>query len=208
MIRVIGVIIKAMQKFNVGTGYVRTICNPGINNKAGVYFIDGYLYAKDKQANKIDYYRLQYPLHCYVRVNVMVCEGCISYIQCKALSHEKTTLYNLHKLKMETTELKTTKVDYSDLPQNRYFVITREFLSPGSEFQDATKQQVNQIKKDGFTVAFRLFDDDGIHYYSGYLKTKYEGCEQAFRPLEDYGMPNAGCTDIKYLESDKKWHSL
>lgn len=43
-----------------------------------------------------------------------------------------------------------------------------------------------------------MFYDDGIHYYNGLLKTKYEGTGAAFNPLEDYGMPNAGCTDIKY----------
>lgn len=99
-------------------------------------------------------------------------------------------------------------VDYSNLPQNKSFVVTHDYLDPNSEFTNATTAQLRQIKKHGFTCHFKMYDDDGIHYYSGYLLGKYEGCEQAFNPLEDYGMPNAGCTDIKYKESDGKYHSL
>ncbi|MCW3111307.1 MAG: hypothetical protein JWQ09_5813 [Segetibacter sp.] len=98
-------------------------------------------------------------------------------------------------------------LDYSHLPQNKYFVVTKSFLDL-DEFEAATKQQLAQIKKDGFTIHFKMYDDDGIHYYSGYLKAKYDGSEAAFAPLDDYGMPNAGCTDIKYKEADGKYHSL
>jgi hypothetical protein len=43
---------------------------------------------------------------------------------------------------------------------------------------------------------FQIFDDDGIHYYSGF----YIGLddESLFGPLEDYGTPNAGATEIRY----------
>ena len=99
-------------------------------------------------------------------------------------------------------------IDYSNLPQNESFVITKEYLTPNSDFQDATKEQLLQINKDGFTVHFMMYDDDDILYYGGYLKTDLEGSEDAFAPLDDYGMPNAGCTDIKYKESDGKYHSL
>lgn len=99
-------------------------------------------------------------------------------------------------------------VDYSDLPQNDSFVITKDYLEPNCQFADATEVQKAQIKKDGFTVHFMMYDDDQELYYGGYLKTKLEGSEGAFRPLEDWGMPNAGCTDIKYKEADGKYHSL
>jgi len=41
---------------------------------------------------------------------------------------------------------------------------------------------------------FQMYDDDGNLYYDGTIFGKYEG----FEPLDDFGMPNAGCTGIKY----------
>jgi hypothetical protein len=42
-------------------------------------------------------------------------------------------------------------------------------------------------------ATFSLYDDDDICYYEGMLYGEYEG----FEPLDDYGMPNAGCTYMK-----------
>lgn len=48
---------------------------------------------------------------------------------------------------------------------------------------------------------FRLLDDDGNIYYYGFINgSDYEG----FEPLEDYGMPNAGCTEIQYKNPETK----
>jgi len=49
---------------------------------------------------------------------------------------------------------------------------------------------------------FRLLDDDGEVYYVG-----YSGNSSSFSPLDDFGMPNAGCTDIQYFENGR-WESL
>jgi len=49
---------------------------------------------------------------------------------------------------------------------------------------------------------FRLLDDDGEVYYKG-----FSGNNSSFSPLDDFGMPNAGCTDIQYFENGK-WESL
>lgn len=40
---------------------------------------------------------------------------------------------------------------------------------------------------------FSMYDDDGICYYEGMLYGDFDG----FEPLDDFGMPNAGCTAIK-----------
>lgn len=48
---------------------------------------------------------------------------------------------------------------------------------------------------------FRLYDDDGNLYYEGYSDDN--SSEKAFAPLDDYGMPNDGCTEIRYLENGK-----
>jgi hypothetical protein len=38
------------------------------------------------------------------------------------------------------------------------------------------------------------YDDDGECYYEGIIYGAYSG----FEPLDDFCMPNAGCTGIKY----------
>ena len=59
---------------------------------------------------------------------------------------------------------------------------------------DYTKRRCNH--------RFRMLDDDGMMYYKGYSDDS-----SSFEPLDDFGMPNAGCTDIQYWENGK-WESL
>jgi hypothetical protein len=54
---------------------------------------------------------------------------------------------------------------------------------------------------------FRLYDDDGELYYSGRLAGDRESEDAGFGSLDDFGMPNAGATEIKYL-IDGKWVTL
>jgi hypothetical protein len=49
---------------------------------------------------------------------------------------------------------------------------------------------------------FRLLDDDGEVYYKGFCS-----CGSSFAPLDDYGMPDSGCTEIQYLVNGK-WATL
>jgi len=52
---------------------------------------------------------------------------------------------------------------------------------------------------------FKMYDDDGELYYSGRIIGNYSG----FEPLDDFGTPNAGCTEIKLLNSKtNKWETL
>jgi hypothetical protein len=49
---------------------------------------------------------------------------------------------------------------------------------------------------------FLLLDDDGEIYYGGIIQgTDYEG----FEPLDDYGTPNAGATEIQYQNPEGEW---
>ncbi len=50
---------------------------------------------------------------------------------------------------------------------------------------------------------FRMYDDDGNLYYGGYSL-----CDSDFGPLWDFGMPNAGCTGIKYRNASGKYEWL
>jgi len=124
--------------------------------------------------------------------------------------YDNVNWINDHELNAPVVE--AISIDYSNLPQSDTFVITKDYLSVNSgstpDFATATDEQKVQIKKDGFTVHFLMYDDDDILYYGGYLKTELDGSEEAFEPLDCYGMPNAGCTDIKYKEKDGKYHSL
>ena len=67
---------------------------------------------------------------------------------------------------------------------------------PGVDFSD--------IKKHG--ERFRLFDDDGILYLSGYCV--HDGGEDSiFAPL-DFAMAEYGCTDIQYRDKNGIWESI
>lgn len=57
----------------------------------------------------------------------------------------------------------------------------------------------------GTTRAFRMYDDDGELYYSGRYVGPDDEC--MFGPLDDWGTPNAGATDIRYWEHGK-WERL
>ncbi len=53
---------------------------------------------------------------------------------------------------------------------------------------------------------FRMFDDDGVHYYSGYWVPRGDATE--FEPLDCFGRPNAGCTTIKVRGGDGSYSSV
>jgi hypothetical protein len=50
---------------------------------------------------------------------------------------------------------------------------------------------------------FKMYDDDGELYYEGYSLAGSD-----FGPLWDFGMPNAGCTGIKYKGKSGKYEWL
>jgi len=41
---------------------------------------------------------------------------------------------------------------------------------------------------------FKMYDDDGILYFTG----RIEGYSTGFEPLDDFGGPDSGCTEIRY----------
>ena len=55
---------------------------------------------------------------------------------------------------------------------------------------------------------FRMLDDDGNVYYTGFCIVGGE-YESDFAPLDDYGAPNAGCTGIQYQDGPNgSWEYL
>lgn len=61
--------------------------------------------------------------------------------------------------------------------------------------------------KAGEGFAFRMKDDDGEIYYEGRFLGD-EKSEDAFGPLDDFGMPDAGCTSIEYRNAQGGWETL
>lgn len=56
---------------------------------------------------------------------------------------------------------------------------------------------------------FRMKDGDGEVYYEGVMViTGDDGDEAEFRPLDDFGTPNAGATDIEYQRADGTWEVI
>ena len=49
---------------------------------------------------------------------------------------------------------------------------------------------------------FRMTDDDGLLWVYGTCS------HEEFFPLEDFGMPGFGCTQIEYKQSNGKWEML
>lgn len=81
----------------------------------------------------------------------------------------------------------------------------------------ATKNDEARLRA-GEGVPFRMLDDDGEIYYYGRIleesectpqyEGNYFGGESEFAPLDNFGRPNAGCTDIQYKNKEGKWESL
>lgn len=71
--------------------------------------------------------------------------------------------------------------------------------------RNAPTELVAKLEAGEFRQRFRMYDDDGELYYEGRIVGEYDG----FEPLDDYGTPNAGCTEIRYWNTDsKEWERL
>ncbi len=57
------------------------------------------------------------------------------------------------------------------------------------------------IKLTGYQIhSFEMFDDDGILYYTGRIIADNMDYATQFKPLDDFGQPNAGAVSIQYPE--------
>jgi hypothetical protein len=73
--------------------------------------------------------------------------------------------------------------------------------------RDITAEQIARLNA-GEGAQFRLKDDDGEIYFEGRFVGD-EKSEDAFGPLDDYGLPDSGCTSIEYFNPAKeKWQAL
>lgn len=93
------------------------------------------------------------------------------------------------------------------------WVITQDFLEETDQqvfgpYDIPKHHQDALIAGDG--LDFRMYDDDGNLYYQGRVvfDSDYQAEDMQFEPLTDFGMPYAGCTEIRYLEDDNQWRTL
>lgn len=67
------------------------------------------------------------------------------------------------------------------------------------------------VKSGGIIRKFRLYDDDSELYFTGEMVCE-NGSDPVnspdiFAPLDDYGMPDSGCTSIEVLE-ERGWRVI
>jgi len=70
----------------------------------------------------------------------------------------------------------------------------------------ADPKLVERLVHEGAGDTFRMTDDDGEVYYVG--RIILDDNTSGFEPLDDFGMPNAGCTSIEYREKTGAWVML
>ena len=62
---------------------------------------------------------------------------------------------------------------------------------------------VDNLLRPDFGHVFRMGDDDGVVYYQGRCSVVDD-----FAPLDDFGMPDSGCTWIEYKNKNGEWERL
>jgi hypothetical protein len=72
--------------------------------------------------------------------------------------------------------------------------------------RDAPEEMLARLRA-GDGEPFRLYDDDEELYYDGLFLGDSES-EDGFGPLDDFGTPNAGATEIRYRRAGGKWETL
>lgn len=83
--------------------------------------------------------------------------------------------------------------DYLFLDDPETFTSAQGVMGP----HNITQEQ-EQALNSGKGRVFYMYDDDKELYYKGRIVGTDGDDHNAFRPLDDFGLPNAGCTLIKY----------
>ena len=88
------------------------------------------------------------------------------------------------------------------------WIITKDHIEDGaavdtgsSRWEEEAKEWWNNYK-DHLPVRFKMYDDDGELYYEGRMEI------EDFHPLDDFGMPNSGCTELWYSKNNQAFKLL
>lgn len=93
------------------------------------------------------------------------------------------------------------------------WIIWKDHLGDGCEGTMGPSTIPESIQKRlqlGEGEPFRMLDCEDTLYYSGLLlvdESMDENEDYEFTPLDDFGTPNAGCTDIQYKKNGV-WQSI
>lgn len=100
-----------------------------------------------------------------------------------------------------------------DVVSSEYgWIITKDVLSEDLELEDndtgiygprGCSKKLHDALLSGRGHKFKMYDDDDVLYYKG-LFIGDPTSEDGFAPLDDFGMPNAGCTRIDYYDPELK----
>ena len=82
------------------------------------------------------------------------------------------------------------------------WTISRDYINHGAE--NGLTGPRNSSRHTANGTAFQMFDGDGELYYAGTIWGDFEG----FEPLDDFGTPSAGCTEIKLRDADGIFRTL
>jgi len=104
-------------------------------------------------------------------------------------------------------------------PELHQWIITVDYVYESDINKDSTREYIDKTfgeRDDTGTVGpgkfkigvplpypFKMYDDDGNLYYDG-----MSSHPDVFAPLDDFGMPNAGCTEIHYRNKDGEFERL
>ena len=75
---------------------------------------------------------------------------------------------------------------------NYRWIIHVDHLSEEHDSDAGRHGPLDCYKGEENPAVFAMYDDDGVLYYAGVIWGDYTG----FEPLDDYGSPYAGCTEI------------
>jgi hypothetical protein len=92
---------------------------------------------------------------------------------------------------------------------NYHWVITRDLLNlgdVGTFGPSGASLDADAIRRHEQAQPFQLKDDDGELVYEGVYVGPQD--ETLFAPLDDFGLPNAGCTEILYRAESGAWEGL
>ncbi len=83
-----------------------------------------------------------------------------------------------------------------------HWIITKDHIPDGSDRTGYKSPSFPQdLDPNSLPIKFRMYDDDGNLYYEGRMT------EADFEPLDDFGRPDAGCTELRFLNNNQ-WEIL
>lgn len=95
------------------------------------------------------------------------------------------------------------------------WIITKDHISEGGHNCEGTSgprgisDEIHARLTEGEGERWRCYDDDGNLYYEGRTFSLHMDGVSGFEPLDDFCMPDAGCTSICYWnQSTQDWEIL